>query len=154
MVRVRSEIFSKVSSEVFWAQQRPDEIGEHQGRDGAAEDEIEHGSDLSAEGDERDQRGEDRGGVDKRNHVAHGETFVCELVAQGAVCPRKSAIPKQVRGHQSRIKNQVESFCFFLQKEDFSTVIVAARARALGFCPHPRGARHAPAARGAPRRTE
>jgi hypothetical protein len=59
-------------SEIFRAQQRPDEIGQHEGGSGTAENEIQHGSNLSAKGDETHQRGEDRHGVDKRNHVAHG----------------------------------------------------------------------------------
>jgi hypothetical protein len=58
-------------SKIFRAQQRPDEIGEKQGGDTAAQNEIEHGSDLSAKGDETHQPGENHRGVHKRNHIAH-----------------------------------------------------------------------------------
>jgi hypothetical protein len=71
------------TSEVFGAQERPDEIGKHEGGGGAAEDEIEHGLNLSAKCDETDQQGEDRRGVDNRNDVAHGETPVSE---RGRAC--------------------------------------------------------------------
>jgi hypothetical protein len=63
-----------IRSEVFRAQQRPDEIGQHEGGSGTAENKIEHGSNLSAKCDETNQRGEDHRCVDNRNDVAHGET--------------------------------------------------------------------------------
>jgi hypothetical protein len=64
--------FGHRALKVFRTQQRPDEIGQHEGGGGTAENEIQHGSNLSAKGDESDQRGEDHHGVDNRNHVAHG----------------------------------------------------------------------------------
>jgi hypothetical protein len=70
---------ARETSEVFRTQERPDEIGEHEGRGGAAEHEIEHGLNLPAKCNEADQRGEDHRGVDNRNDVAHGETPVSEL---------------------------------------------------------------------------
>ena len=50
-------------SEVFGTQQRPYEIGEQQGGDAATENEVDHGSDFPAEGDEADESREDRRGV-------------------------------------------------------------------------------------------
>jgi hypothetical protein len=76
--------FGHRALEIFRAHQRPEEIGKEQGGNARPEDKIEHSSNLSAEGDETDQRGEDRHGVDKRNHVAHGErspVAVWELAA-------------------------------------------------------------------------
>jgi hypothetical protein len=70
---------SRTRSEIFRTQKRPDQVGKHEGGGSAAENEIEHGSNLSAKCDEADQRGEDHRGVDKRNDVAHGETSVSEL---------------------------------------------------------------------------
>ena len=76
--------FGHRALEIFRAHQGPEEIGEEQGGNARPEDKIEHSSNLSAKGDETDQRGEDHHGVDKRNHVAHGErspVAVWELAA-------------------------------------------------------------------------
>jgi hypothetical protein len=61
-------------SEIFRAHQRPDEINEQKGGDGAAQGEIEHGSDLSAKSNETDQKRENDRRVGDRDQVSHSGT--------------------------------------------------------------------------------
>jgi hypothetical protein len=66
-------------SEIFRAQQSPDEIDEQQRGDAAAEDEIEHRSDLSAKCNETDQKQENDRRIGDRDHVTHDETSLVKL---------------------------------------------------------------------------
>jgi hypothetical protein len=101
---------------ILGTQQRPDKISEHEGGGGAAQDEIEHGSNLPAKCDETHQRGEDRHGVDNRNDIAHCETSVREQARR----VRRTCIKMPFRNRRRCIKTALNlngHFACFSEKK-------------------------------------
>jgi hypothetical protein len=86
---------------IFRAEQRPNEVNQHAGRNDAAEYQVKHDLNLFTAFDVKNEENKHENSVEHGDSVTHGRPTFRPLIC---ACPRKAATGKTGRGHKDSVK--------------------------------------------------